>query len=263
MGKFIKHQARKRFGQNFLQDNTVIERIIASMRPTPQDNCVEIGPGLGALTIPLLKACKNLQVVELDRDVIPKLRAHTEGLGTLLVHEQDVLQFDFHHCEKPGQKIRLIGNLPYNISTPLLFHVFSQIDLIQDMHFMLQKEVVDRMAAQPSTKDYGRLSVMVQYYCVVHALFDVPPEAFIPAPKVTSSIVRLKPHVAPVKANNEVVFAMLVRDAFSQRRKTVSNSLKAHGGASLLEACGIDPKARAEDLTLQDYITLANVYPGK
>jgi 16S rRNA (adenine1518-N6/adenine1519-N6)-dimethyltransferase len=257
-GQGQQHTARKRFGQNFLQDHTVIERIVSMVQPKAGDNCVEIGPGLGALTLPLLKACGSLQVVELDRDIIPKLRATLAGLGELKVFESDVLNFDFHLCEKPDHKIRLVGNLPYNISTPLLFHVFEHIDLIQDMHFMLQKEVVDRMASGPGSKLYGRLSVMVQYYCDAQSLFDVPPEAFCPAPKVTSSIVRLRPHALPEKAKDEALFATLVREAFGQRRKTISNSLKAYCTAEDFAACHIDPRARAENLSLSDFIRIAN-----
>lgn len=257
-GRAEPHTARKRFGQNFLQDHTVIERIVSQVHPMPGDNCVEIGPGLGALTMPLIKACGSLQVVELDRDIIPKLRGTLAGMGELIVFEQDILNFDFNRAVKPGQKIRLVGNLPYNISTPLLFHVFEQIDLIQDMHFMLQKEVVDRMAAGPGSRVYGRLSVMVQYYCQTQSLFDVPPEAFYPAPKVTSSIVRLRPHATREKALDEVLFAAIVREAFSQRRKTISNSLKAYCTAEDFAACGIDPRSRAENLSLSDYIKIAN-----
>lgn len=253
-----QHTARKRFGQNFLQDQSVIERIIDMVHPMPGDNCVEIGPGLGALTLPLLKACRSLQVVELDRDIIPKLRLLLSGQGELTVFEHDALSFDFHHCQKPGHKIRLVGNLPYNISTPLLFHLFTQIDLIQDMHFMLQKEVVDRMAASPGSKVYGRLSVMVQYFCEAQSLFDVPPEAFHPAPKVISSIVRLRPHALPMKVENEILLSDIVREAFNQRRKTISNSLKAYCTAVDLKNCGIDPRLRAENLSLQDYIKIVN-----
>lgn len=253
-----EHRARKRFGQNFLQDLSIITRMVSLIQPKPTDLCVEIGPGLGALTLPLLKACGHLTVIELDRDIIPKLRAKVAGLGELTVFEQDVLTFDFQPLVKSGQKIRLVGNLPYNISSPLLFHAFSQLDCIEDMHFMLQKEVVDRMAAAPGSKVYGRLSVMVQYYCEVASLFDVQPEAFSPAPKVTSSVVRLRPHAVPMKAKDEVFFGVLVREAFNQRRKTITNALKAYCTAEDFLALGLDPKARAEDLSLSDFIHLAN-----
>lgn len=252
------HIARKRFGQNFLQDQTVIDRIVAMLHPKADDNCLEIGPGLGALTVPVMKACGHLQVVELDRDIIPKLRSTLNGLGELTVFEQDILTFDFRKAVKSDQKIRLLGNLPYNISTPLLFHVFEYIDFIQDMHFMLQKEVVDRMAAEPGSRLYGRLSVMVQFYCQVQSLFDVPPEAFYPAPKVTSSIVRLRPHAQPYQVKDSALFAELVREAFSQRRKTISNSLKGFCSAEDFQACNIDPRSRAENLCLEDFIKLAD-----
>jgi len=255
-----KHAPRKRFGQNFLTNQDVINRIIAAIHPQAQNKVIEIGPGLGALTQPLLKALKNLQVVELDRDIIHKSEKIAQPLGTLTIHQADALSFDFHTCVAPGEKARIVGNLPYNISTPLLFHLFEQLDCIADMHFMLQKEVVDRIVAGPDNKQYGRLSVMVQYFCEAHALFDVPPQAFYPPPKVQSSIVRLIPHEnRPHQASDETLFAEIVREAFNHRRKTIHNSLKAYAADATLEAVGISPNARAENLTVEDFVNLANL----
>jgi 16S rRNA (adenine1518-N6/adenine1519-N6)-dimethyltransferase len=245
---------RKRFGQNFLQDERIIQRIVSAIHPMPNETVVEIGPGLGALTFPLLQAAGKLQVVELDRDLIPGLRDKSKTLGGLTIHEADALKFDFHLC---GQDLHLVGNLPYNISTPLLFHLFEQIDCISKMHFMLQKEVVDRMAAKPGCKDYGRLSVMVQYYCQVESLFDVPPESFYPAPKVNSSIVQLIPYkVLPYPVENKKLFDEIVREAFNQRRKTLRNSLKAYFNDEQFAAAGVNPDLRAENLSVQDYAKL-------
>lgn len=254
----LTHSPRKRFGQNFLQDQTIISRIITTIRPQLQDVVVEIGPGLGALTAPLLKACGRLQVIELDRDVIAPLEAACAGLGELTVHQGDVLKFDFKRLATDDTALRVVGNLPYNISTPLLFHLFEQLSVIKDMHFMLQKEVVVRMAAKPSTKAYGRLSVMVQYYCEVEHLFDVPPEAFNPPPKVNSSIVWLKPHAhRPLNATQEAMLETVVREAFNQRRKTLNNSLKALIQGKDLQQMGIDPNQRAENVSVSDYVKLA------
>jgi 16S rRNA (adenine1518-N6/adenine1519-N6)-dimethyltransferase len=253
------HQARKRFGQHFLQDAAVIDNILTELRPQTTDNIVEIGPGLGALTIPLLRRSVSLKVVELDRDVIPHLQKAAEGIGELQVYQADALGFDFQQCQNAQEKLRLVGNLPYNISTPLLFHLFTQLDCIQDMHFMLQKEVVDRLSAKPGTKAYGRLSVMVQYFCETERLFDVAPDAFRPPPKVMSAVVRLIPlQPKPFVAKDENLLAELVRLAFNQRRKTIANSLKEKVTAEQLSALDIDIKARAENLNVQDYVRLAN-----
>lgn len=249
------HLPRKRFGQNFLQDQSVIDRIIAAIRPRSGDIVVEIGPGLGALTQPLLKALGQLQVVELDRDIIPVLAASCKALGSLTVHQADALKFDFRQC---GQELHVVGNLPYNISTPILFHLFEFIDCIKDMHFMLQKEVVDRMVASPGNKQYGRLSVMVQYYCQVESLFDVPPESFYPAPKVNSSIVRLTPYATlPYPVENKKLFDEIVREAFNQRRKTLRNSLRAYFNDEQFAAASINPDCRAENLSVEDFARLA------
>lgn len=253
----MEHKARKRFGQNFLHDRHVIDRIVRAIHPKAGERLVEIGPGLGALTLPLLQAAGRLEVVELDRDLIPKLEQQCIGQGDLIIHSADALKFDF--CAlAAGSKLRIAGNLPYNISTPLIFHLLEQAHCIDDMHFMLQKEVVDRLAAAPDSSDYGRLSVMVQYRCKVERLFLVPPGAFTPAPKVDSAIVRLEPYVTPPVEVDAGALEKLVAQAFSQRRKTLRNTLKGLLDAATIEAAGIDPQRRAETLSLQEFAALAN-----
>ena len=252
----MEHKARKRFGQNFLHDRHVIDRIVRAIHPKAGERLVEIGPGLGALTQPLLQAAGKLDVVELDRDLIPKLEQLCAGQGELVIHSADALKFDF--CAlAAGGKLRLAGNLPYNISTPLIFHLLDQAQCIDDMHFMLQKEVVERLAAKPDTSDYGRLSVMVQYRCKVEKLFLVPPGAFTPAPKVDSAIVRLEPHAVPPVDVDAAALEKLVAQAFSQRRKTLRNTLKGLLDAETIEAAGIDPQRRAETLSLEEFAALA------
>ncbi len=258
----IQHRARKRFGQNFLSDPGIIHRIIQCINPKPGQRLIEIGPGLGALTCPILKIVNEMDVVELDRDIIPKLQLNC-GLdlvqsNKLRIHNVDVLNFNFSELnyEKP---LRIIGNLPYNISTPIIFHLVEYSDIIQDMYFMLQKEVVQRLAAKPDTSNYSRLSVMAQYYFQVTALFIVPPESFEPIPKVDSAIVRLIPHAEkPIKIDDDAAFAKLITLAFSQRRKTLRNVLKDVCSAQQLEAAGIDPAARAQSLTLQQFADIYN-----
>ncbi len=253
----VKHRARKRFGQNFLHDPGIIQRIIDAINPRPEDALVEIGPGLGALTEHLLRAAGKLQAVELDRDLIPHLERELAPLGELSIHNADALKFDFATLYQ-GEKLRLVGNLPYHISTPLIFHLLENAALIRDMHFMLQQEVVDRMAAPPGGGDYGRLSIMVQYHCRVDKLFSVPPGAFNPPPKVYSAIVRLLPYEAPpVDVGDEARFAELVARAFTQRRKTLRNNLKGLLDAEAIEACGIDPGRRPETLSLEEYAALS------
>lgn len=252
------HRARKRFGQNFLHDRAVITRIIAAIHPRAGEALVEIGPGLGALTCELLKHVDALDVVELDRDVIPLLEQACRGLGTLHVRQADALHFDFAALMHDTRKLRLVGNLPYNIATPLLFHLFTQLHAIRDMHFMLQKEVVERMVAAPGTEHYGRLSLMVQFHCTAYQLFTVGPGAFKPAPKVDSAIVRLIPHAAaPVDVPDIALFSALVAKAFSQRRKTVRNALKGMVDDMQFAACGIDSGTRAEQLALEDFACLS------
>ena len=250
---------RKRFGQHFLHDDGVIECLIAAIAPSPKQRLVEIGPGLGALTLPLLKAAEQLDVIELDRDLIPGLKKACQTIGQLRVHQNDALDFDFAALCNPPQRLRIVGNLPYNISTPLLFRLLTFAEHIDDMHVMLQKEVVTRLAAQPGESAYGRLSVMMHYHCKVEPLFDVSAAAFSPIPKVESAVVRLQPHQhPPVAVENPSYFATLVAQAFSQRRKTLRNSLKNMLSATMLEQAGIDPSARAETLSLADFAALSN-----
>ena len=255
-----QHQARKRFGQNFLTDTALIERIIHSINPQPDERLVEIGPGLGALTAPLLKLVNQLDVIELDRDIIPKLQLNCGYNDKLVIHNCDVLKFDFTRLSTEGHKLRIIGNLPYNISTPIIFHLVQFASLIKDMHFMLQKEVVERLAARPGNKDYGRLSIMAQYHFKITPLFLVPPEAFDPRPKVDSAIVKLQPHIdKPVVVEDEQLLSSVVTQAFSQRRKTLRNVLKHLCSPEQLLAAGIDPGQRAEELDLQAYANLCTI----
>ncbi|HFD92822.1 MAG TPA: 16S rRNA (adenine(1518)-N(6)/adenine(1519)-N(6))-dimethyltransferase RsmA [Gammaproteobacteria bacterium] len=254
-----RHRPRKRFGQHFLTDPSVIEHIVRSLSPRHDQHLVEIGPGRGALTHRLIQTCTRLDVIELDRDLIPdleKLRARWDGLH---IHQADALKFDLRTIQPEGASLRLVGNLPYNISTPLMFHLLAFSDLIQDMHFMLQKEVVQRMAAQAGEPAYGRLSVMVQYRCAVEDLFHIPPQAFTPPPQVDSALVHLKPHATlPLAAQDEDLFARLVRQAFSMRRKTLRNALKGVAHADHITAAGIDPGARPETLSVVEYVQLSN-----
>lgn len=252
------HQARKRFGQNFLVSPGVIRKIVDAVAPKPGDTVVEIGPGLGALTAPLLERIDHLHVVEIDRDLIARLRERFPP-ERLTIHAGDALQFDFAALKGDGP-LKIVGNLPYNISSPLLFHLADYGDRVAEMHFMLQKEVVDRMVAAPASGDYGRLSVMLQYRFWMERLFIVPPGSFNPAPKVDSAVVRMIPLKVGVggTALDEVLFAKLVATAFSQRRKMLRNTLREFGGESLLERQGIAPTARAEELAVADYVRLAN-----
>jgi 16S rRNA (adenine1518-N6/adenine1519-N6)-dimethyltransferase len=255
----MAHIPRKRFGQNFLHDPLVIRRILDAIGAAPGDHLVEIGPGQGAITRGLLQASGRLTAIELDRDLVEPLRTSCEGLGALRVISADALQFDFASLVSGDERLRLVGNLPYNISTPILFHLLGFAGRIRDMHFMLQKEVVGRMAAGPGGKDYGRLSVMLQAQCRVEPLFQVGPGAFRPAPKVDSAVVRLIPLPAPpVIIADPQGFAALVAQAFSQRRKTLRKSLQGWLGADDLEALGIDPMERPEQLSLAQFAALAN-----
>lgn len=260
-----QHRARKRFGQNFLRDPGVIMRIVRSIAPRPGERLVEIGPGQGALTEPLLEAADGaLEVVELDRDLIPGLRVQFFNYPDFVIHEGDALVLDFAALKGDGAPLRVVGNLPYNISTPLIFHLLGAREAITDMHFMLQKEVVERLAAEPGGADWGRLSVMAQYYCRIDALFTVPPEAFVPRPKVDSAIVRLVPHnELPSSAIDEALFADIVRQAFAQRRKTLRNTLKTRLSGEALEALGIDPARRPQTLSVAELVTIANHLAGE
>ena len=255
------HKARKRFGQNFLCDDNIIARIVDVINPQADDNMIEIGPGQAALTKLLLKQLKQLDVIEIDRDLVKKLEPLREQYPGFVIHSANALKFDFRSLQKsPDKKLRVIGNLPYNISTPLLFHLLDQSDVIHDMHFMLQKEVVERMSAEPGGGDFGRLSIMVQYRCQVDNLFIVPPTAFQPEPKVDSAIVRLMPYVdLPHRANDEKRLADLVHHAFTQRRKTLRKSLKPYIAAEKMEAVGIDPMRRPETLSVAEFVALANI----
>lgn len=258
----MEHRARKRFGQNFLRDQGIINSIVRSINPKPDDNIVEIGPGQGAITAPLLDACPRLNVIEIDRDLIPILLAQFVKYPEFKIHQQDVLTFDFNALTNETP-LRVIGNLPYNISTPLIFHLLNYAANIRDMHFMLQKEVVQRLAADVGDKHYGRLSIMVQYYCAVEHLFAVPPECFTPQPKVDSAIVRLTPHATiPFVAKDFKQFAELVNTVFGQRRKTLRNTLKKFIDAEQLEQIkhelDIDSSLRPEKLSLEKFVALSN-----
>lgn len=253
-------QPRKRFGQHFLHDRNVIAKILLAVNPQPGDTLVEIGPGLGALTLPLLERCGRLTAVELDRDVIPKLEADAAGKGALSVIQENALLTNFRALAPPGDKIRLVGNLPYNISTPLLFHLLEQATCIADMHFMLQKEVVRRMAAAPGGKDYGRLTVMLAARCHVEPLFNIGSGAFSPPPKVESAFVRLRPYsTPPFEIADMARFAQLVTQAFSHRRKTLRNALGDLADEVAIRAAGLDPAARPETLHADDYARLAGL----
>ena len=254
------HVARKRFGQNFLHDPTIIGRIISAINPKPDQHLVEIGPGLGALTEEILLEAGALEAVELDRDLIPVLRTKFFRYeGKFTIHEADALKFDFASLQNDERPLRVVGNLPYNISTPLIFHLLSFSGLISDMHFMLQKEVVERLAAQPGEDHYGRLGIMAQYYCRVEKLFIVPPGAFNPAPKVDSAIVRLIPHTTlPIEAKDPNLLADVVRTAFGQRRKTLRNNMKGLITGEQLEALDIDPGLRPERLSLAQFVAISD-----
>jgi 16S rRNA (adenine1518-N6/adenine1519-N6)-dimethyltransferase len=257
------HVPRKRFGQHFLHDQAVIQHIIDVVDPQVGEPIVEIGPGLGAITGPLLLRVRKLDAVEIDRDAIQHLQQTLGGTGELRVQEADVLKFDFRTlmpaaAAAPGQRLRLVGNLPYNISTPLLFHLIEQRECILDMHFMLQKEVVDRMASVAGDDDYGRLTVMLAPWVQVTPLFDIAPESFRPPPRVVSTFARLQPHAAPpfVIANYRA-YSRVVAAAFSQRRKTLRNALKQLLSGAQIEQAGIDPGARAEVVPPAGFAALA------
>jgi 16S rRNA (adenine1518-N6/adenine1519-N6)-dimethyltransferase len=252
---------RKRFGQHFLHDPAVIRRIIDAVAPVSGEHIVEVGPGRGALTLSLLKRTKELDVIEIDRDLARALQAGTPAEAHLRVHVEDALDTDFVRLRGDGPPLRILGNLPYNISTPLLFHLLRQRTAIADMHFMLQKEVVDRMSAQPGGKEYGRLTVMLAAYAEVESLFDVGPGAFQPAPKVWSAVVRLRPSAQPRFAiGSDSTLKALVTAAFSHRRKTLRNGLKGLLTGEDIEACGIDPQLRPETLAPAQFGRLAARY---
>ncbi|TWI61541.1 16S rRNA (adenine1518-N6/adenine1519-N6)-dimethyltransferase [Pseudoduganella lurida] len=253
----MKHVARKRFGQNFLHDDQVLADIIAAIAPAPGDTMVEIGPGLAAMTDLLLKSLPHMHVVELDRDLVARLEKRFPA-ERLTVHAGDALKFDFGTLPVPeGRKLRVVGNLPYNISSPLLFHLATFAPQVEDQHFMLQKEVVERMVAEPGTKAYGRLSVMLQWRYRMALMFIVPPEAFDPPPKVESAIVRMIPIAAPL-ACDEATLSAVVQKAFSQRRKVIRNCLAGMFTEQQILDAGIDPGTRPETVSMESYVTLAN-----
>ncbi len=255
----MRHQARKRFGQNFLHDQTVIDKIIASINPKPEDHLVEIGPGQGAITAPLANVGAKLDCIELDRDLTKFLKDRYKQLSHVTIHQQDILKFHIAQLSTCEHSLRVIGNLPYNISTPVLFHLLKSHKLIQDMTFMLQLEVVQRMSASVGDKNYGRLGIMLQYYCQVEHLFNVPAAAFNPQPKVSSAIVRLTPHRdKPLVANNVKTLETIVRNAFNQRRKTLKNSLKDITSTAVMDSLDIDISLRPENLSLADYVVISN-----
>lgn len=251
----MRHSPRKRFGQNFLQNKHIIDEVLHAINPQPDDNVMEIGPGLGALTQPLLRRLNKLTAVEIDRDLQQYLASLPIAQGKLNLISADALTIDYSQF---GSNLRIVGNLPYNISTPLLIHLLQFVSYIEDMYFMLQKEVVDRMAASPGTKAYGRLSVMLQYHCEVEHLFDVPPEAFDPQPKVDSAIVRLIPYrSSPFKPVDVEQLERIVANSFSMRRKTLTNNLKGIVSIAELNEMGIDGGKRPEQISVAEYVQLA------
>ncbi len=254
------HFARKRFGQNFLTDQFVIDSIVSAIHPQPGEAVVEIGPGLGALTEPVGARMDRMTVIELDRDLAARLANHPQLKDKLTIHQQDAMTVNFAELAAvEGQSLRVFGNLPYNISTPLMFHLFSYTSAIRDMHFMLQKEVVNRLVAGPNSKAYGRLTGMAQYYCNVIPVLEVPPTAFAPPPKVDSAVGRLVPHlVMPNIVGDVRMLSRVTTQAFNQRRKTIRNSLGDLFTPEQLTELGVDPTLRAENISVAQYCKLAN-----
>jgi len=254
------HQHKKRFGQNFLNNDAIIQQIVAAIFPKSNQHLVEIGPGEAALTKPLLEVVQKLDIIEIDSDLITPLTQKLGHYPAFNLHHTDALMFDYASLQTvKDARLRVVGNLPYNISSPLLFHLMNYAPMIEDMHFMLQKEVVDRIAAQPGSKAFGRLSVMLQYTCQTEHLFNVAPDNFTPPPKVDSAIVRLIPYQQkPFIAEDETIFAQTVKNAFAQKRKTLRNNMKQWLSAEQIESCGITPNVRAEQLSVSDFVTLAN-----
>ena len=258
------HIARKRFGQHFLLDEAVINRMLCAIRPDAGDQFLEIGPGFGALTAPLLRCVGHLHVIEIDRDIIPQLADRCASLGTLCIHQADALRFDYLKLATEVGPLRLLGNLPYNISTPLLFRLLDSSACIRDMHFMLQKEVVDRITALPGTPHYGRLTVTVSARARAEALFDVDPRAFDPPPKVVSTVVSITPRDTPAfLPNSRKDFECVVAAAFGQRRKTLANALRKLLSAEQIRHAGVDPRQRAECLTTVEFSRLAAQLSGE
>lgn len=257
----MNYRPRKRFGQHFLQDPGIIERIVAAIAPRTADAVVEIGPGTGAITAPLLERLDRLEAVELDRDLVPALQRLDAGRGRLTLYNQDALGFDFAALARLRGRLRVVGNLPYNISTPLIFHLLAAVQGLQDMHFLLQREVVSRIAARPGGKSYGRLSVMVQSHCEAEPLFAVGAGAFFPPPKVDSALLRLKPLPIPPPLMSRARFERIVAQAFSQRRKTLRNALRGLVSEHDIRAAGLDPARRGETLSVGQFVALANHTP--
>lgn len=253
------HRARKRFGQNFLHDGAVIGRIVDAIAPTPEDHCIEIGPGQGAMTRPLSERCARLDVVEIDRDLADTLEQQ-EWMNAVHLHRADALHFDFSTVSTKPASLRLAGNLPYNISTPLLFHILTYHHLFRDIHVMLQREVVQRMVAAPGSRTYGRLSVALAARCNVESLFVIKPGAFRPAPKVQSAFARLTPLAEPLITPGEApLFDAVLRKAFGQRRKQLGNALQPLLDAQGIEAAGVSPQQRAEQLNVHEFVALTRV----
>ena len=261
-GRPSTHKHKKQFGQNFLNNGRIIDQIVAAIRPTAEDHMVEIGPGEAALTAPLIDRVKKLDIIEIDNDLIGPLKIKFATKPAFNLHHTDALKFDYATLLSESEKYsRIVGNLFYNISSPLMFHLLKYADKISDMHFMLQKEVVDRITASPGGKTFGRLSVMIQYACETEYLFTVGPENFTPPPKVESAIIRLIPHkIKPFIADDEKTFSDVVRQSFSLKRKTLRNNLKGWLDSEQIESLGIDPGLRAETLKLENFVQLANLY---
>ncbi len=253
------HKARKRFGQNFLHDQNIIAKIVAAINPQANQHIVEIGPGQGAITQHLVANCQSFKVIEIDRDLVPLLKQSITQLSDTDIIQADALQVDFCKIRSTSEPLHIVGNLPYNISTPLLFHLFNFGDCIASLHFMLQREVVERIVATPASKNYGRLSIMTQYFCKPDYLFRVAAGCFKPIPKVESAFLRLTPHSSPPSiADDFSRFAAIVRLAFNQRRKTLRNALKDTIAETTFDAVGLSPKQRAEELTVADFVNLSN-----
>ncbi|MBL1320711.1 MAG: 16S rRNA (adenine(1518)-N(6)/adenine(1519)-N(6))-dimethyltransferase RsmA [Methylophaga sp.] len=263
MSKKIYPKARKRFGQNFLHDQSVIDDIIAAIDPQLGQHIVEIGPGRAALTAPLLQNSDQLDVIELDRDLVPLLQIQFSAYDHLTIYQADALSFDYRALVIKQEKLRIVGNLPYNITTPLLFHLLAQSDCIEDMCFMLQREVVERICAQPGTKRYGRLSIMVQYQCQAELVFLVPAEAFDPVPKVESAILYLNPYSQDKYIGGDVdigALGKIVTQAFSQRRKTIANTLKRIITPELILQAEISLDQRPETISIAQYVALTRLW---
>ena len=255
-------RARKYFGQHFLHDRNIIEKILAAIAPKPDQFFVEIGPGRGALTVPLLQRCAKIDVIEIDNDLAAKMKVELEG-PRLTVHQGDALKFSFETLKTSNSRMRLVGNLPYNISSPLLFHILNSGDLFDDVHVMLQKEVVARMAATPGNKIYGRLTVALAARCNVEPLFNIKPGSFTPPPGVDSTFVRLTPNAAQrARIDNEIAFDRIIRQAFNMRRKRLANALRGLVTEAQISALGIDPNVRAEQLHVDSFIALGNLHAG-